>query len=99
MPLELGNTSTFVYGNIANEGRVLSSFTIVNKTTNSVNANLAIRRGNGSYNIIPKDTPIYGNQMYPTGVFNPIQLNANDKVYLAVTGEVDYTFSYEKPNS
>jgi hypothetical protein len=37
--------------------------------------------------------------MYPTGVFNPIQMNSGDGVVLAVTGNVDYSFSYEKPNS
>ncbi len=99
MPLEVGNTGTLVYGIVANEGRVLSSFTIVNKTASPVNANLAIRRNSVNYNIIPKDTPIYGNSMYPTGVFNPIQMNSGDGVVLAVTGNVDYSFSYEKPNS
>jgi len=99
MLLEIGNTSTAVYGSVANEGRILNSYTIVNKTAGTVNANLAIRRNSLNVNIIPKDYPIPANQMYPYGQLPiPIGMDANDQVVLIVTGNVDYSFTYKIPD-
>lgn len=98
---EAGNTSTAVYGSIANEGRILSSYTIVNKSLTNVNANLAVRRSGLNVNIIPKDTQIFPGAMYPYGTLPiPVGMNSGDNVVLIVTGgSVDYSFSYSKPNS
>jgi hypothetical protein len=99
MPSEIGNTATSVYGGIANEGRILSSYTLVNKTSGAIGANLAIKRGNVAVDIIPKDIQIYPNGMYPYGQLPiPVIMNANDQVVLIVTGSCDYTFSYSNPN-
>ena len=97
---EAGNTSTAVYGSVANEGRILSSYTIVNKSAGVVGANLAIRRNSLNIDVIPKDTQIQPNAMFPYGTLPiPIGMNANDSVVLIVTGNVDYTFTYSKPNA
>lgn len=96
---EVGNTSTAVYGSIANEGRVLSSYTIVNKSSGVIGANLAIRRSSHNIDIIPKDTQIDVGSMYPYGFLPiPVGMNSGDNVVLIVTGEVDYSFTYSKPN-
>lgn len=98
MPLDLGNTSTSFYGIAINEGRLLSSYTIVNKSLGVVTANLAIRRNNSDFDIIPKNTTIQPNEMYPYGQLPiPIEMNAGDGVVLIVTGgNVDYSLSYER---
>lgn len=96
---EIGNTSTNVYGQIANEAVVLKSYTIINKTGGTVGANLGIKRSGVTVNIIPKDTQIYPGAMYPYGqICIPITMNGGDQVVLLVTGNVDYTFSYSLPN-
>lgn len=96
---EIGNTSTNVYGSVAPEGRVLNSYTIVNKSAGTVGANLAIKRNGVTVNIIPKDTQIYVGGMYPYGqICIPIGMNPSDQVVLIVTGNVDYTFNYSPPS-
>ena len=77
------------------QGVVLSSFSIVNKSATPVNANLYLQRNNNNYSLIPVNTPIYGNDMYPRGIVNEINMDSGDRVVLLVTGgNVDYTFSY-----
>lgn len=101
MPSYIGNTSGFVYGNVLNEGALISSYTLVNKTGGTVHANLAIKRSGVNVNIIPVNTPIYGNMMYPNG-FQPIpvEINSGDQIVLEVTsGNIDYSISYTKPNT
>ena len=95
MRLETGNTSGWVYGQLQKQGVVLSSFSIVNKSATPVNANLYLQRNNNNYSLIPVNTPIYGNDMYPRGIVNEINMDGGDRVVLLVTGgNVDYTFSY-----
>ncbi len=101
MPSYIGNTSGFVYGNIINEGILINSYTFVNKTGVTANANLAIKREGINVNIIPINTPIYGNMMYPSG-FQPIpvEMISGDQIVLEVTaGNIDYSISYTKPNT
>lgn len=94
MPSIIGNTSSSVYLINYNEGLTLESFTLVNKTAATVTANLAIRENETDYQIIPLNTPIYGNQMYYSDLQR--QMNAFNKVHLVVNGEVDYHFSTGK---
>lgn len=94
MPSIIGNTSTSVYLIGYNEGLTLESFTLVNKTAGTVTANLAIRELEQDYQIIPVNTPIYGNQMYSSDLKR--QMNAGDKVHLVVDGDIDYHFSTGK---
>lgn len=96
MPSLIGNTSGFVYGGTLNEGAILSSYTLVNKTGVPSNVNLAIQRSGVNINVIPVNMPIYGNSMYPNG-FQPIPvtINSGDQIVLAVTGgSIDYSISY-----
>lgn len=96
---QIGNTSTNVYGEIANEGRILSSYTIVNKTAGTVGVNLGIKRNGVTVGIIPKDTQIYAGGMYPYGHLPiPVGMNAYDQVVLLVTDNVDYSFTYKIPD-
>lgn len=95
MPSIIGNTASSVYLINATEGVTLESFTLVNKTAGTVTANLAIREGETDYQIIPVDTPIYGNQMYFSDLQR--QMNPYNKVHLIVNGSVDYQFSTGKP--
>ena len=100
MPSLIGNTGSFVYGGTLNEGAILNSYTLVNKGGVPANVNLAIIRNNVRVNVIPQNTPIYGNMMYPNG-FQPIpvSLNSGDQIVLAVTGgSIDYSISYQPPN-
>lgn len=95
MPSIIGNTSGSVYLINANEEVTLNTFTLVNKTAGMVMANLAIRENEIDYQVIPVDTPIYGNGMYSSDLQR--QMNAFNKVHLVVDGSVDYQFSYIKP--
>lgn len=95
MPSIIGNTSSSIYLINSNEGITLESFTLVNKTGGIVTANLAIRENETDYQIIPINTPIYGNQMYSSDLQR--QMNAYNKVHLVVDGSVDYQFSTGKP--
>ena len=98
MRLEAGNTSGWVYGQVQKQGVVLNEFSIVNKGATPVNANLYLRRNNTNYSLIPVNTPIYGNDMYPRSLINPVNMDSGDSVVLLVTGgNVDYTFSYNPP--
>lgn len=95
MRLETGNTSGWVYGQLQKQGVVLSSFSIVNKSATPVNANLYLQRNNNNYSLIPVNTPIYGNDMYPRGIVNEINMDSGDRVVVLLAGcNVDYTFSY-----
>lgn len=95
MRLQTGNTSGWVYGQMQQQAVMLSGFTIVNKGATPINANLYVNRSNVKYSIIPVNTPIYGNDMYPRTEINPINLDSGDSVVLLVTGgDADYTFSY-----
>lgn len=95
MPSIIGNTGVSIYTIPYNEGCTLESFTLVNKTAGTVTANLAIRDNNTDYQIIPVNTPIYGNQMYSSDLQR--QINGGQNFHLVVTGEVDYQFSTGKP--
>lgn len=99
MRLEAGNTSGWVYGQIQDQGCLLSSYTLVNKSAVNVNANLAIRRSTGAFNIAPLNVQIFPGGMYPYGQLPiPVRMDKGDKVALLVTGgSVDYTFSYSNP--
>ena len=96
MRLETGNTSGWVYGQMQDEGCILSSYTLVNMSGVNINANLAIRRGNQAFNISPQDVQIFPGGMYPYGQLPiPVNMEAGDRVALLVTGgQVAYTFSY-----
>jgi len=94
MPSIIGNTSDSIYSIPYNEGYVLESFTLVNKTAGTVTANLAIRDNNTDYQIIPVNTPIYGNQMYSSDLRR--NLNAGNNIHLVVNGSTDYHFSTGK---
>lgn len=91
MPSIIGNTGVSIYTIPYNEGCTLESFTLVNKTAGTVTANLAIRDNNTDYQIIPVNTPIYGNQMYSSELKR--NLNANNQIHLTVNGLVDYQFN------
>jgi len=95
MPSIIGNTSSSIYSIPYNEGCTLESFTLVNKTAGTVTANLAIRENNTDYQIIPVNTPIYGNQMYSSDLRR--QMNAGNNLHLIVDGSIDYQFSTGKP--
>lgn len=99
MRLETGNTSGWVYGQIQDQGCLLSSYTLVNKSAVNVNADLAIRRSTGAFNITPQSVQIFPGSMYPYGHLPiPVNMDKGDRVALLVTGgSVDYTFSYSKP--
>lgn len=94
MPSIIGNTGSSIYSIPYNEGCTLDSFTIVNKTAGTVTANLAIRENNTDYQIIPVDTPIYGNQMYQSDLLR--KMNGGNSLHLIVTGSVDYQFNTSK---
>lgn len=98
MPSLIGNTSGWVYGGTLNEGAVLNSYTLVNKSGTPAIVNLAIKRSGVNVNVIPQNTPVYGNSMYPNG-FQPIpvEMNSGDQIVLIVTGgNIDYSISYNK---
>lgn len=95
MPSIIGNTSSSIYSIPYNEGYTLETFTLVNKTGSTVTANLAIRENDVDYQIIPVDTPIYGNMMYSSDL--PRQMNAGSNLHLVVDGSTDYQFSTGKP--
>lgn len=95
MPSIIGNTGTSIYTIPYNEGYVLSSFTLVNKTAGTVTANLAIRENETDYQIIPVNTPIYGNKMYSSDLIR--NLNAGNNLHLVVDGSTDYQFNTKKP--
>lgn len=95
MPSIIGNTSTSIYSIPYNEGCTLESFTLVNKTAGMVTANLAIRENEIDYQIIPVDTPIYGNMMYSSDLQR--QMAKGQNLHLIVTDSVDYHFSTGQP--
>ncbi len=95
MPSIIGNTSSSIYSIPYNEGCTLESFTLVNKTAGTVTANLAIRENETDYQIIPVNTPIYGNTMYSSDLKR--QMDAGQNLHLVVNGSTDYVFSTGKP--
>ena len=95
MPSIIGNTSSSIYSIPYKEGYTLEGFTLVNKTGGTVTANLAIRENETDYQIIPVDTPIYGNMMYSSDLKR--QMNAGSNLHLVVDGSTDYQFSTGKP--
>lgn len=96
MRLETGNTSGWVYGQLQDEGCILSSYTLVNKSGGTISADLSIKRGGETYNIAPQNMQIVAGSMYPYGNLPiPVNMDAGDRVALLVTGgSCDYSFSY-----
>jgi len=94
MAVEIGNTSGSFYGMSYPENCVLKSFTLVNKTNAAITANLAIKRNNVDYQIIPRNTTINVYEMYVSDV--PRSIVQGDNIVLLVTGSTDYNFNLTK---
>jgi len=90
----IGHTNSSIYSIPINEGSVINSFTLVNTGGASATVNLAINRSNLDYKIIPRDTAINVYEMYISDIQR--QLASNDRISLAVSGEIDYCFNIQK---
>jgi len=90
----IGHTNSSIYNIPINEGSFINSFTLVNTGGSAATVNLAINRSNVDYKIIPRNTSINVYEMYVSDVQR--QLASNDRISLAVSGEIDYCFNIQK---
>lgn len=90
----IGHTNGSIYSIPINQGCCIESFTLVNTGGGTATANLAINRSGVDYKIIPRNTSINVYEMYVSDVQR--QLAANDRISLAVSGEIDYCFNIQK---
>lgn len=88
-----GHTSTLATSPERNLPMVVSSFTVVNKTSGAITANVYMMSGSDLYCIAPNSVAISANQMYQGD--NPTVMLATEKIRVQVSGNADYDFFIE----